>query len=87
MDRKTTAIVAIVAAVVLCGCPGLFGLFFGGMFAVTSQIPGADINMGGSSDPQSALTFGLVAICVSLLFILVPIVVGFIFWRRRNQPV
>ena len=85
MDRKTTAIVAIIAAIVLCGCPGMFGFFFGAMFAVISQIPGADINMGGSSDPQSALIFGLVAIGISLLFMLVPIVVGFIFWRKRDQ--
>lgn len=85
MDRKTTAIVATIAAVVLCGCPGMFGLFFGGLFAVISQVPGAEIDMFGKQDPQSALVFGLAAIGISLLFILVPIVVGIIFLRKRNQ--
>jgi hypothetical protein len=58
MNKRTTAIVVTVISVLLCACPGLFALFMGGMFALVSFIPGADIDVFGSSDPQSALTFG-----------------------------
>lgn len=85
MNQKTIIIIAIIAAVVLCGCPGLFGLFIGVMFAVISQIPGAEIDMFGKQDPESALTFGLFSIGISLLFILVPVVVVIISLRKRNQ--
>jgi hypothetical protein len=84
MDKKTTAIVATLAAVVLCGCPGLFAIFMGAMFAGISRIPGADIDMGGSSDPQNALYFGLGGICLGLVFILIAVVVTTIFWRRKG---
>jgi len=85
MNQKTIAIIAVAAATVLCGCPGLFGLFFGAMFAIISRIPGAEIDVFGKQDPQSALTFGLVAIGISLLFILVPVVVAIIAWRKQKQ--
>lgn len=84
MDKKTTGIVATVAAVLLCGCPGLFALFMGGMFAIISQIPDADIDMFGSSDPQSALQFGIGGICLGMIFVIIPVVVGFVTLRKRG---
>jgi len=84
MDKKTTGIVATIAAVLLCGCPGLLALFMGGLFAIISQIPGADIDMFGSSDPQSALQFGIGGICLGLVFVIIPVVVGFLTLRKRE---
>lgn len=87
MDKKTTGIIATVATALLCGCPGLFGLCFGLISAVVSQIPGAEIDMFGSSDPQSALTMGLVTLCVSIIFIAIPIVVGVVMLRKKSTEV
>lgn len=87
MDKKTTGIIATVVTALLCGFPGLFGLCFGSMFAVISQIPGADIDVLGSSDPQSALTTGLVTLCVSIIFIAIPIVVGVVMLRKKSTDV
>ncbi|MBN1535644.1 MAG: hypothetical protein JW908_02845 [Anaerolineales bacterium] len=85
MDKKNTGIIATVATALLCGCPGLFGLCFGLMFAVISQIPGADIDVLGSSDPQTALTTGLGTLCVGIIFIAIPIVVGILTLRKKNN--
>ncbi len=85
MNPKTTAIVSTIVAVLLCGCPGLFALFFGGMFAIVGPIPGANIDMFGSSDPASAVTFGIGFICGGLIFILIPIVVGVLTFRRARS--
>ena len=83
MDKKTVGIVVTVAAIVLCGCPGLCSLFSGAMFAIISRIPGANIDMFGSSDPQSALMFGVGGVCLGIVFIL--IAVGAIFFVRRRK--
>jgi hypothetical protein len=85
MDRKVIAIIVTVVAVLLCACPGLFGLFMGGMFAVVSFMPGADIDMFGSSDPQSALTFGIGGLCGGIVLLLIAAVAIFIVWRRKGD--
>ena len=83
MDKRTTGIVATVAAALLCGCPGLFSLCMGAMFAVISQVPGADIDVFGSSDPTSALYTGIGALCGGVLLIIVPVAVGFFTLRKK----
>ena len=87
MDTKTKGIVSTIAAVVLCGCPGLFLCFFGAMSTLVSAIPGADIDVGGSSDPAAATAMGIGALCVSVIFIAIPIAVGFFTLRKKPQEV
>jgi len=87
MDKKTTGLIATIAAVVLCGCPGLFMCFFGATTLAASQMPGAEIDVMGSSDPASAMGMGLVFLCLSLIFILIPIAVGFFTLRKKPEAV
>ncbi|MBM3144202.1 MAG: hypothetical protein FJ010_04365 [Chloroflexi bacterium] len=87
MDKKTKGIIATVAAVVLCGCPGLVGLCFGVLFAIAGFVPGSEIDVFGSSDPGAAITTGIVSICVSIIFIAIPIVVGFLMLRKKPGDV
>ena len=84
MDKRTTGIIATVVAVVLCGCPGLISLCMGAMFAVVGQIPGAEIDVFGGNDPRAAMGFGLGALCLGIIFIIIPIVVGVL--TLRNKP-
>ncbi|MBI5352309.1 MAG: hypothetical protein HZB50_06685 [Chloroflexi bacterium] len=85
MDTKTKGIVATIAAVVLCGCPGLFMCFFGATSLFASMVPGADINVGGNTDPTAGMAMGLVFLCISLIFIAIPIVVGFFMFRKKPE--
>ena len=85
MDKKVTAIIITVVAILLCACPGLFGLLMGGMFALVSFIPGADIDVFGSTDPQSALNFGIGGLCAGFVLVLIAAVVIFIAWRRKGD--
>ena len=85
MDTKTKGIVSTIAAVVFCGCPGLFMCFFGAMSTFVSFVPGADIDVGGSSDPAAATAMGIGALCLSLIFIAIPIAVGFFTLRKKPQ--
>ena len=84
MNNKNTGLMATIAAVVLCGCPGLFAVFYGGLTSVISFIPGADLNFGGSSDPMVALSTGLGSCCVGILFIAVPVAVWYFGMRKKT---
>jgi hypothetical protein len=82
-NKKTTGIIATIVAVLLCGCPGLLALFMGATFAVVSQVPGAEIDLAGRTDPAAALNTGLGLLCLGGLFVLIPVVVAFLTLRRR----
>ena len=78
MNNRNTSLIATIAATVLCGCPGLLGLCFGLTSLFASFVPGAEIDVFGSSDPQAATTMGLVTLCLSVIFIAIPIVIWFV---------
>jgi hypothetical protein len=83
MNNRNTTLIATIVAVVLCGCPGLFGLCFGLTSVFASFVPNAQIDVFGSSDPQSATAMGLVSLCLSVIALAVPVGVWF-FMRRRE---
>ncbi len=85
MNNKNIPIVVAVASLVLCGCPGACAAFFGAISALVSFMPGADINVGGSSDPMAALTMGLVSLCGGLVMMGIAAGAGFWAWRARQQ--
>jgi len=87
MDNKNTSLIATIAAVVLCGCPGLLGLCFGLTSLFASFVPGAQIDVFGSSDPQAATTMGLVTLCLSVIFIAIPVVVWFATRRKESAGI
>ena len=83
MDKRQTGIIATVVTALLCGCPGLFSICWGGIAALVSFMPGADIDIGGSSDPTMALATGLGALCVGVIFVAIPVAVGFFMLRKK----
>jgi hypothetical protein len=83
MNRNTGLIATIVTAV-LCGCPGLFSCFWGLIASVVSFIPGAEIDIGGSSDPMMALLSGVVAIVMGIVLVVIPAAVWFFTVRGKS---
>lgn len=87
MNNRNTGMIATIAAALLCGCPGLFAMCWGSLAAVISFMPGADIDIGGSSDPTAALFSGLGTLCVGILFLAIPIAVGFFTLRKKPETI
>src|SRR5258706_9075369 len=88
MDNKTKGIIATVAAVLLCGCPGLFLCIFG----AATAFGGGTYSLGSDSG-NIPPAMGYVFLCLSIIFIIIPVVVGFFMFRRKpesstssNQP-
>ncbi len=84
MDKRTVGIIATGASALLCGCPGLAMLCWGAIASFASQVPGSNIDINGSSDPQTALGMGIGALCLGIIFVIIPIVVGFLTLRNRQ---
>jgi len=83
MDKRNTGLIATIATALLCGCPGLFGLCMGSTSLIASFVPGANIDVFGSNDPAAATTMGFVFLCLSVIFIAIPIVVGVVTLRKK----
>ena len=81
MKDRNTAIIVTVAAALLCGCPGLVVCLGGAIFAVISRIP--DATYTGGMDANSALGYGLGGLCLGIVFIAIPIVVGVLLLRKK----
>lgn len=84
MDKRTAGMIGLVASIIFCGLPGLCGLCFGSMFSIIGFIPGAEIDIFGSSEPRAAFITGLVALCLSVIFIAIPILVWYFTLRPKN---
>lgn len=83
MQNRTTAIIITIVTAVICGCLALFSFVFGLLGAL--QVPfQTNVNgVTGSAPMPSAL--GYVLVCLSLLFVAVPVVVGFVTLRRKPE--
>ena len=84
MEPKTKGIIATIAAVVLCGCPGLCLCIFGlvtaaGVMPYTTELNGVS-NSG--TMPAGA---GIAMLCFSFIFIIIPVAVGFFMLRKKPE--
>jgi len=78
MNNKNTGIIATIATVVLCGCPGLFLCLFGALTAA---------GKGTFNNSNLPPTVGFVLLCLSLILILIPVGVGFFMMRKKPDAV
>ena len=83
MKNRNTGILATVASVILCGCPALFLCIFGA-FTATGNMPYSTELNGVTNTGTLPPTAGFVMLCLSLIFILIPVAVG--FFTLRNRP-
>jgi hypothetical protein len=67
--------------VLCCACPGLVLCVFGG--AVAAGVP-ITSTLGGQSTTQSyPATYGIGFICLSIILIVIPVVVGILTLRQK----
>jgi len=75
-DSRTGVIIGAVAAVVLCGLPGL-----------CLMLPGGIAMLAGAFDTDDvAAAWGLLPLCLSVLFIAIGVVVPIVLLRKKKEP-
>jgi len=83
MDQKTTGLIATIATLLLCGCPGICLCLFGALSAGGLGTWTADVGL--LSDYGVISTgWGIGLLCLGLVGILIPALVG--FFTLRNKP-
>ena len=84
MNNKNTGIIATVAAVFLCGCPGLFLCIFGAVTATGNMPYNTEVN-GVSNSGILPSSYGIAMLCFALILILIPVGVGFFTLRKKPE--
>ncbi len=82
MDSRSKGLLATIAAVVLCGCPGLFLCSFGALVAAGAPV-NTELN-GVTNSTQLPAGLGVALLCLAIIFILIPVAVG--FFTLRTKP-
>jgi hypothetical protein len=84
MSNRNTGIIATIASVVLCGCPGLFLCIFGALTATGNMPYSTELN-GITNTGTMPSTSGYVMLCLAVILIIIPFAVG--FFTLRKKPV
>lgn len=84
MNNRTTGIILTILAVLLFGCPGLFCLCSGLVGAMVGLSGDPYYYLGVDTEPDTALVAGLSIICLSVILIAIPIIVG--VFTIRGKP-
>jgi len=83
MNNKTIGIIATLASALICGCSAIFACVWGVLIATNTPIT---TTSGGQQSIQTLpAPVGYVLLCLSLLFVAVPVVVGFVTLRKKPQ--
>ncbi len=81
MSARDKGIIGTIAAVVLCGCPGLLMCIMGGLVAAGAPV-NTELN-GVTNTTTLPASVGIALLCLALIFILIPVVVGFLTLRTK----
>jgi hypothetical protein len=80
--NRTVGIGLTIFTVLCCACPGLMMCVFGGM--IGAGVPLTTTLNGASFSQKLPVSYGVGLICLSIILILIPILVG--FFTLRNKP-
>ena len=84
MDKKTVGLIATIGTTLVCACPGLCLCLWGVMGLSGTPIDVTDFGGQTTSEPMgTGLAIGL--LCVSLIAIAIPVVVGFFTLRNKEE--
>lgn len=84
MDKKTTGLIATIATALLCGCTGFCLCLFGIVTAAGAMPYTTEFN-GISDQGYLPSGWGYAMLCLSVLFIAIPVVVGFLTLRNPKE--
>jgi hypothetical protein len=82
-QNKTWAIVGTIAAILLCGCPGLGACIFG--ILIVSGVPFTTTVNGYSTTQPLSPYYGIGLLCLSIIFVAIAVVVPVLTLRKKKD--
>ncbi|HEY5270587.1 MAG TPA: hypothetical protein VII97_09630 [Anaerolineales bacterium] len=83
-QNRTWAIVGTIAAILLCGCPGL-SLCVASLVTVAGIMPYTTTINGYTTTGIAPVWMGVAGLCVSVLFIAIAVVVPVLTLRKKKD--
>jgi hypothetical protein len=81
-ESRTGAIIGTVAAIVLCGLPGLCLLCPAAVAIFANQVPNPSSSYGETLSPA----WGILPLCLSIVFIVIAVLVPVLTLRKKKAP-
>jgi hypothetical protein len=82
MQNRTTAIILTIVAVLLCGCPGIGACVSG--ILIAAGVPFTTTVNGYSTTQALPVGYGIGLICLAVILVVIPIVVGVLTLRKKT---
>ncbi len=83
MEKRTIGIIATVATILLCACPGLFACVWGALGVF--QVPITTTSGDTTQTTPMAMPVAIALICISIILILIPVAVAFFTLRNTRS--
>ena len=83
MEKKTIGLIATIGTFFLCACPSIF-LCVWGVIGVSGTSIDQTFNGQTTSEPMP-MALGIVLLCLSLIGLAIPAVVGFFTLRKKPE--
>lgn len=83
--NRNVGIALTIITVLCCACPGLIACVFGGL--IGAGVPFTTTVNDVSSVQTLPASYGFGLICLSIILILIPIIVGFVTLRKKPVAV
>ena len=84
MEKKTVGLIATIGTTLLCACPGLCLCLWGVMGLSGTPIDVTNFDGQTTSEPMGT-GVAIALLCVSLIAIAIPVVVGFFTLRKKDD--
>lgn len=81
MDKRTLGIILTIVTALFCGCPGLFICLMGGLAAAGLGTYTTDV-LGTTAAGDLPTGYGFGMLCLGLILVAIPIVVGVLMLRK-----
>lgn len=82
MDKRTLGIILTIATVLLCGCPGLLTCLWGASIATGLGGTYTTDVLGTTGAGELPAGSGYVFLCLGLIGIAIPIIIGIVMLRK-----
>jgi hypothetical protein len=81
VEKRTLGIILTIVTALFCGCPGVFLCLMGGLTAAGLSTYNTDV-FGATGSGQLPAGYGFGMLCLGIVFVIIPIVIGILMLRK-----
>ena len=83
MDKKTVGLIGTITTLFICACPSIFMCVWGGIGV--AGVPIDQTFNGQTTSEPMPMALGVVLLCLSLIGLMTPVLIGFFTLRKKPE--